>query len=66
MDILKEGRLPSERRIQGTCGTCRAEVQWKQSEGKMETHRNEDFWFLDCPTPGCGRQISGDPIKNND
>ena len=66
MEILKEGKLPSERLIRGKCTLCRAEVQWKQSEGQVQSHRNEDYWFINCPTPKCGRQISGSPVKNND
>ena len=37
MEILKPGRVPSERTIRGTCTTCRAEVQWKQSEGSNQS-----------------------------
>ena len=66
MDTLKEGKLPSERLIRGKCTLCRAEVQWKQSEGQVQSHRNEDYWLINCPTPKCGHQISGSPVKSND
>lgn len=65
MQILKPGKLPEKKLIKGTCSRCRAEVQWEQGEGKTQTHRNEDYWFIDCPTKDCGQQISGSPITNS-
>lgn len=65
MQILKTGKLPEKKVIKGTCSHCRAEVKWEQGEGKTNTHRNEDYWFIDCPTTGCNHQISGSPIKNS-
>lgn len=60
MKITKPGALPDEEVLKGTCTHCKCEVEFTKGEARDIQHspKNEVYYMIDCPTKGCGRNIS--------
>ena len=58
MKIIKEGKLPEEKLLRGTCGYCKCEVEFKQGEATRNSHRNETYYTVTCPTLNCHHSIT--------
>ncbi len=57
MRIIKEGIHPNEIVHQGTCTTCKTEVEFKRSEGEVVyDQRDGDYVKVACPI--CGGTIT--------
>lgn len=63
MKILSPGRLPEEKIMQGTCSRCGCVVEETCGKCKYRSHRNEGYWFVDCPTINCLSQIPMNEIQ---
>ena len=56
MEILKEGKNPSDKKYEGECHTCETLVSFKRSEAKYTPdQRDGDFLTVECPV--CGDKI---------
>jgi len=57
MKILKAGELPNPLRW-GKCNHCGCMIECSVNEAKLVNYiREGDFYFVVCPTPGCGETI---------
>jgi hypothetical protein len=65
MKVVKEGKLPEAIEFKGTCSRCTAVVQFARSEAKHNSHRNEDYYSVSCPTEGCGATITVEDLPQN-
>lgn len=58
IQVLKEGKLPSNQKYKVSCGTCKAEFTFLRSDASTHSHRNEVYVCVNCPT--CGKQVCAD------
>lgn len=56
MDIVKRGRLPSERQHTGKCRHCDTEVRFRQGEAR-EHYSPREGGYLEVECPVCGKPI---------
>lgn len=50
MRVIKRGILPSERKTEWTCGTCKSIVESTQNEGEyISDQREGDCVKFECP-----------------
>lgn len=48
MEILSEGKLPSERKYTGTCGNCHTRVRFTQGEA-CSSGPPDPCFYVPCP-----------------
>ena len=60
MKIIKEGKLPELEVFQAECSHCKCVVEFLRQEAKYESHRNEGYLSVNCPTEGCNNTITLD------
>lgn len=61
---IKEGKLPEEQELKGKCHNCNCEIQCQQKDTNYQSgSRNEAWYQVKCPTPGCGHSIIVDWIS---
>jgi hypothetical protein len=56
VEILKEGKLPSERKHVCICATCSTKFKFAESEANyVSDQRDGDAWAIHCPVckTGC-------------
>lgn len=63
MKVIKEGTPPSEYEFRGECSHCKTVVQFKASEAKYYSHRNETYYSVNCPR--CPKTITVEDIPAN-
>ena len=57
--VVRAGKLPQDRTYRAECNHCHALLEFKRSEVQsVSSHRNEDYWSLDCPS--CDKTASID------
>ena len=60
MEIIRQGYLPSTRTFIGTCTNCQCVVRCPATQLTriwIDAREGEQA-LLDCPTPGCPKQIT--------
>lgn len=62
MKILKEGRKPELRMYQAKCNTCDCEIQFDESEARLNRQDDGPDYFV-VPCPNCRRSIYADVAK---
>lgn len=59
MEIIKKGKLPSERVFVAVCDHCSTKFRFKQSEGKV-TYDQRDGDFISVKCPLCKKTVHKD------
>ncbi len=55
--VTKEGQIPGDREMIGTCYHCKTEVECLQADADSSTDRNETCFTVACPLKGCFSNI---------
>lgn len=65
MEVIKQGKKPTEKTYTGTCSNCRSQVRFRGSEATNVSHdRDGEVAHANCPV--CGAVFWGYPETKPD